>query len=48
MTLKELKEKLNEFPEEMNDYEIQFGESAYGEPIERIEELGGIIFLSFF
>ena len=48
MTLKELKEKLNDFPEEMEDYEVQFGETAYGEPVERIEELGEVIYLNFF
>ena len=47
MTLKELKEKLNELPQEMENYEIMFGESTYGEKVKKIQKLGKKIYLSF-
>ena len=48
MKLKELKQKLNEFPPDMDDYEVIFGESTYGEKVKKIQKLGSKILLSFF
>lgn len=48
MKLKELKQKLNEFPPEMDDCEVVFGETAWGEKLKKIQHLGRKIFLSFF
>ena len=48
MKLKELKQKLNEFPPECDDFDVVFGESAWGEADRKIQKLGKKIFLSFF
>lgn len=48
MTLDELKETLDNLPKEYSDYEVVFGETAYGEPINIIEELGGQIIIGAF
>lgn len=48
MTLKEFKEKLNEFPEHMDDYEVFFGESIPGERVFSVIQIGDRIELNFF
>ena len=48
MKLKELKQKLNEFPPECDDFDVVFGESTWGEAVRKIQKLGKKIFLSFF
>lgn len=47
MTLRELKEKLNEFPPEMDDCVVIFGEAIWGEKIKKVKKLGKKIILSF-
>lgn len=48
MTIRELREKLNQLSPEMDNYEVVFGESAWGEALKRIQILGRKLFLSFF
>ncbi len=48
MKLKELKQKINELPSEYDNYDIIFGDCAWGEPLKKIKVLGLKIFLSFF
>lgn len=48
MKVKELKEKLNQLSPEMDEYEVVFGETAWGEKVKKLQVLGRKIFLSFF
>lgn len=48
MKLKELKNKINSFPSEFDDYDVVFGQSAFGEKLNKLKILGRKIILSFF
>ena len=48
MKLKELKHILNEYPPEYDDYDIEFGDVAFGEKLRKLKKLGKKIILSFF
>lgn len=47
MTLKELKQKLNDLPSDYDEFNIVFGECAWGESLKKIKNLGHKIYLSF-
>lgn len=48
MTVKKLKEVLNSLPPECDDYDVIFGECAWGEKVKKLQKLGKKIALSFF
>lgn len=48
MKVKDLKKLLNELSPECDDYDVVFGECAWGEAVKRLQKLGKRIILSFF